>query len=65
MSKVPLMAYKNAMFQDSTDGFTDWKEVVDHSKLHELLTSMGECPPEAIREINDKLGLLYTADALV
>ena len=64
MSKVPLMDYKNAMFQHSTDGFIYWKEEVDQSRLHNLLISMRNSSPEAIREINNKLGLLYTADAL-
>lgn len=51
------------MFQHSADGFIHWKEEVGYRKLHDLLTSMGDCPPEAIREINDKLGLPYTAEA--
>ena len=64
MSTDPVIGYKNSMFQNSTDGFIHWKEEVDHTKLHHLLISIGKFSREAIIESKDKLGLLYTADAL-
>lgn len=64
-SKVPIMDFKNAIFQHSTNGFIRWKAEVDHAKLEKVCKSMEDCTPKMLTELKDRLGMLYTVDTLM